>query len=184
VLADNLACATFDGFIPGTIIRRQAMSDSSISRRQFVVAASLIGAGLATPVLADEPDAPVMPTDASPEGKLDEFTLYREWLVEDVAGGGTLDRVPVTLLIKGSGQVSGSGGCNRYMGQASIDGDNITFGKLGSTMMACDEARMNLERKYHDTLAKVATWRIDQTQKKLFLADEAGTTVLVFAANG
>lgn len=160
------------------------MANPIISRRTFVVAATLVGTGLASRALADEPEMSELQTAPAPQADASELTIYREWLVEDVAGGGTLDRVPLTLLIEQNGHVSGSGGCNRFMGQATIEGDKISFGKLGATMMACDEARMNLERKYHDTLAKVATYRIDQTQKKLFLADGSGTDVLIFAAHG
>ncbi len=36
-------------------------------------------------------------------------------------------------------QVSGNGGCNSYFGPYAIDGDKITIGPLGSTMMACPE---------------------------------------------
>lgn len=168
------------------------MSQLSPSRRTFVLAASALGIGLATRAFADAPDSPDMPAPSpaptpapeasQPAAPRENLTLFREWQAEDIASGGVIDRVPVTLRVEQNGSVSGSAGCNRYMGQATIDGDKITFGKLGSTMMACDEARMNQERKFHDTLAKVKTFRIDSAEQKLFLADEAGTDVFTFSA--
>lgn len=170
------------------------MSQLSTSRRTFVLAASALGIGLATRAFADAPESPDMAEPApapapeaaapapAPAAPRENLTLFREWQAEDIASGGVIDRVPVTLRVEQNGSVSGSAGCNRYMGQATIDGDKITFGKLGSTMMACDEARMNQERKFHDTLAKVKTFRIDSAEQKLFLADETGTDVFTFSA--
>lgn len=173
------------------------MSQLLTSRRTFVLAASALGLGLITRAFADAPDSPDLPEPtpapeaatptpapeaAEPAAPTENLTLFREWQAEDIAGGGVIDRVPVTLRVEENGSVSGSAGCNRYMGQAEIDGDKITFGKLGSTMMACDEARMNQERKFHDTLAKVKTFRIDAAQQKLILADEAGSDIVTLSA--
>jgi heat shock protein HslJ len=97
-----------------------------------------------------------------------------KWLAEDIDGGGVIDRLQTTLEIRDDGLVNGMGGCNRYAGSAKIDGSAIKFLPLASTRMACPPAVMNQESKFHITLEKVRTWRIDQIQRKLLLLDRQG----------
>lgn len=108
--------------------------------------------------------------------------LTGAWLAEDISGGGVIDYLQTTLEIAADGKVSGSGGCNRFTGSAAIDGDKITFGNLASTMMACTEAAMDQEHKFHAALADARTYRIDAEQRKLFLSDQAGKVVAQFSA--
>lgn len=145
-----------------------------INRRTVLAAMAVMGASLALPAFADAPESPDMPQP-------DRLTLHREWLVEDVMGTGTLDRLRVTLAIAEDGSVSGHSGCNRFAGKAMIDGDKLSFGPLAGTRMACPEAQMNLEQKYLGALEKVASFRIDDAQRKLVLLDGAGTELLRFA---
>ncbi len=108
--------------------------------------------------------------------------LTGAWLAEDISGGGVIDYLQTTLEIAADGKVSGSGGCNRFTGSAAIDGDKITFGNLASTMMACTEAAMDQEHKFHAALADARSYRIDAGQRKLFLSDQAGKVVAQFSA--
>lgn len=108
--------------------------------------------------------------------------LAGAWLAEDIAGGGVIDNLQTTLEIAADGKVSGNGGCNRFSGSASIDGDKISFGDLASTMMACTEAAMDQEMKFHAALAAAHTFRIDAEQRKLFLSDAAGKVVAQFSS--
>lgn len=111
-----------------------------------------------------------------------QLPLVGAWLAEDIAGGGVIDNLQTTLEIAADGKVSGNGGCNRFSGSASIDGDKISFGDLASTMMACTEAAMDQEMKFHAALAAAHTFRIDAEQRKLFLSDAAGTVVAQFSS--
>lgn len=104
----------------------------------------------------------------------DASTPAGKWLAEDIDGGGVIDRLQTTLEIRDDGLVNGMGGCNRYAGSAKIDGNAIKFLPLASTRMACSPAVMNQESKFHITLEKVRTWRIDQAQRKLLLLDRQG----------
>jgi len=78
--------------------------------------------------------------------------------------------------------VSGTGGCNRMGGKATISGNKIDFGRLVSTMMACPPAVMDQERKFHDALGLARSFRVDREQRKLILVDAAGQTVMRLAA--
>lgn len=115
-------------------------------------------------------------------GDTASLPLTGAWLAEDISGGGVIDNLQTTLEIAADGKVSGNGGCNRFSGSATIDGDKITFGDVASTMMACTEAAMDQEMKFHAALSAARTFRIDAEQKKLFLSDEAGKVVAQFSA--
>lgn len=104
------------------------------------------------------------------------------WLAESVEGRGVIDRLQTTLEIAADGTVSGSGGCNRFGGKATIDGERIDLGRLFSTQMACPPAAMDQERRFLDALAKVKRWRVDPAQRKLLLVDEAGRTLVTLSA--
>lgn len=150
------------------------MTTTTISRRVFIAGACLIAAGLASRAMADAPEI-LEPANES-------LTLHREWIVEDVMGGGVIDNAQLTLNIDEEGRASGHSGCNRFMGQATIDGEKISFGALAGTRMACAEALMDLEQKYLDALSKTASFRIDQTERKLVLMDAKGEEVVRLAA--
>lgn len=99
------------------------------------------------------------------------------WLVEDIQSRGVLDYLQTTLQIAGDGGVSGFGGCNRYFGDAEIDGDQIRFGALGSTRMACPAAVMDQESRFFAALELVRRWRVEPTGL-LHLLDNEGATVI------
>ena len=103
------------------------------------------------------------------------------WLAEDIEGGGVIDRLQTILEIAEDGAVSGTGGCNRMIGKATISGDALTFGTIGSTQMACTPAAMAQERKFFDALEKVRNWRVDTQRRKLTLLDAQGKRLVAFA---
>lgn len=61
----------------------------------------------------------------------------------------TIDQVKPTLVIAADGAVSGTAGCNRMMGTATIapepNGPDVTF-QVGTTKMLCDPEVMEVER--------------------------------------
>jgi heat shock protein HslJ len=75
-----------------------------------------------------------------------------EWLLEDLGGSGVLDNVQATLTFPEEGKTAGNGSCNRFFGSAEINGQEIKFGPLASSRMACPEAVMNQEKKYLEML--------------------------------
>jgi heat shock protein HslJ len=75
-----------------------------------------------------------------------------EWLLEDLSGNGVIDNIQATLNFPEAGRASGNTSCNRFSGPVEVSGDNIKFGPLASTRMACLEAAMNQETKYLNAL--------------------------------
>ncbi|PKM35755.1 MAG: hypothetical protein CVV06_14610 [Gammaproteobacteria bacterium HGW-Gammaproteobacteria-10] len=79
------------------------------------------------------------------------------------------------------GQLSGSGGCNRYFGKFEISEESkLVVSQVGSTMMACSEIINKQERRYFDLLAKVGGYRYDEEARLLTLSDQEGNSLLVF----
>lgn len=147
---------------------------SSFRSRRLVL--HLAGAALLTGIAiaaADSPEAPAIAApSASPVGN---------WLAEDILGGGVIDNLQTTLEIAPDGTVTGKGGCNGFGGEATIDGDKITFGQLVSTQMACPEAIMDQEMKFHDALSRAASFRIDEHGKLVLHAGDGQVLVRLAA---
>ncbi len=88
--------------------------------------------------------------------------LHTEWLLEDLAGRGVLDRIQATLAFPGPDKVAGKGSCNRFFGAVEIHGESIKFGNLASTRMAClNEAVSNQEASYLQALQGAENITVD-----------------------
>jgi len=85
------------------------------------------------------------------------------WRLEDLAGHGVIDNSHVTIEFLPDGKVTGSGGCNRYSGSATLKGPQITFTPLASTMMACSPELMDQEMRFFAALGKASTVSFDKT---------------------
>ena len=108
----------------------------------------------------------------------EEVLTGTSWWVEDIGGAGVVDRSRSTVEFFEPGRVAGSTGCNRYTGGYEREGATLKFGVLAGTMMACPEALMNQEQRFHEAMGQVAAWRIDPRTDLLHLLDESGATVI------
>jgi heat shock protein HslJ len=84
--------------------------------------------------------------------------------------------VDATLKFDSDGKVGGSGGCNSLGGDYTVEGDQITFGPIISTMMACDDPRMVQEGTVIQVMTDTASFKIDGNTLTITKDD----TVLVF----
>ena len=85
-----------------------------------------------------------------------------------------------TLQVAGD-KVAGKGGCNRYFGGITQQGDGVlTLGAMGSTRMMCAGDLAGKEANYLQALEMVATYRISGQQ--LVLSDANKTALLTFDA--
>jgi putative lipoprotein len=101
------------------------------------------------------------------------------WRAVEIDGTPVADGVEITLMVDQAGGLTGRSGCNRYFGQAEIDGVRIGIGGLGTTRMACPEPMMAEEQRYLAAVESVAGWRIEG--EALLLSDEEGTVRLRLA---
>jgi heat shock protein HslJ/uncharacterized lipoprotein YbaY len=84
-----------------------------------------------------------------------------EWIVEDIDGGGIIDRSRATLVFGADGRISGRASCNTYGGQYTLTGEALTIGKAAVTMMACAPSLDAQEQRFLSALA--ATQRFEIT---------------------
>jgi heat shock protein HslJ len=85
-----------------------------------------------------------------------------------------------TLQVAGD-KVAGKGGCNRYFGGITQQGDGVlTLGAMGATRMMCMGDLAGKENNYLQTLGKVATYQIKG--KQLVLSDANKAPLLTFDA--
>ena len=84
-------------------------------------------------------------------------------------------------LITGSkdNQVHGFSGCNRYSGSYTQSGDQLTFGQMISTRMACLDDK-NQEQAYLKALMNVRRFAIEGDTLKLY--DDQNRLILQFVA--
>lgn len=83
-----------------------------------------------------------------------------------------------TLTFSDDGTVTGSGGCNSLGGEYEVDGGQLIFGPITSTLMGCDEARMVQESVVMQVLTGTAEFEIENNTLTLTNNDK----VLVFTA--
>jgi heat shock protein HslJ len=94
--------------------------------------------------------------------------LARQWkLVSYGPAEAMTTAVPdadATLTFAEDGTVAGSSGCNSLSGEYTVEGSQITFNALTTTLMACDEPRMDQESAVTQVLNGTADYGIeDQT---------------------
>lgn len=76
----------------------------------------------------------------------------------------TTPAVPDTeagIVFSNDGTVTGNSGCNGFGGSYKVAGDKITFSDVVSTLIACDDARMQQEAAVHQVLTDTATYKIE-----------------------
>ena len=103
-----------------------------------------------------------------------------EWqLTEYVGEAGGVVRIPaaVTVTARFADQaVYGSGGCNRYRGSYTVDGDAIEIFEVAATAMACGGPAGPVEPAYLQILPLMTTFAV--TGDALEMTNESGTILL------
>jgi heat shock protein HslJ len=100
-----------------------------------------------------------------------------EWVLATIDGEGLPESVAPTLLLA-DGTASGNAGCNQFTGGYTLDGDQLTFGPLATTRMACVPEVDEIEQAYLARLSSVAD--AATTDDGLELSDADGEVVLTY----
>ena len=95
-----------------------------------------------------------------------------EWTVTSIGGRPAVGPRPLTLSIAADLRAGGSGGCNNFFTEVSIEGETIAFGPPAATRMACEPTIMDQEFAYFAALSAVASFEHDD--QGLRLLDAAG----------
>lgn len=92
-------------------------------------------------------------------------TLSGAWTLSSYGpAGAMIPAVPDTeagLTFNEDGTVTGNSGCNGLGGTYAVEGDQITFSEIVSTLMACEDPRMTQEAAVHQVLTDTATYKIE-----------------------
>jgi heat shock protein HslJ len=78
------------------------------------------------------------------------------------------------------GRVSGSSGCNRFMGGYSLTGESLTLSELATTQMACSDEVMAQEGRILDRLADVSMFDLTDADGALVLRTGLGETITAY----
>ncbi|AEE45417.1 META domain-containing protein [Cellulomonas fimi] len=108
--------------------------------------------------------------------------LTGTWRFETLGGAGLPAQVRYApwLTFDGDGQVYGLAGVNRVRGTWELDGDELGFGPVVSTLMAGPDDAMACERQVLDLLGRRLRVRVDGD--RLELAD-GGTVAATLVAD-
>ncbi len=95
------------------------------------------------------------------------------WSVDELADTSVPDGVAAQLIFVDDASVSVVTGCNSFFGPYEVDGDAITIGPLGGTLMACPEPLMSFEASYTAALQAATGYQVDGDVLTLRDADGA-----------
>mgnify|MGYP001265833116 CR=1 FL=1 len=98
-----------------------------------------------------------------------------EWVVEDLNGGGIIDRSRVTLNFDADGRVFGNASCNTYNGGYVLTGEGLTLSRAATTMMACAPALMTQESRFFELLERVERFEISPDGALILHTDDLRT---------
>jgi len=103
-----------------------------------------------------------------------------EWVVEDVNGGGIVERSQGTLLFTSTEngeqpRVGGRSFCNRYTASYELTGEGLTIGNAAVTRMACAPGLMDLEQKFLDILMHTQRFELTETGALVLYASDGRT---------
>lgn len=102
-----------------------------------------------------------------------------EWRLVEIEGQPVSSgRSPTLRLVSADPRVQGNAGCNQFSGPYTLDGQNLRFGALISTMMGCP--LIELETRYLRALAGTRSWRVGEGN--LELLDQSGRPLAKLAA--
>ncbi len=103
------------------------------------------------------------------------------WHLTSIGGQPIFSGTTLTAEFSSEDRVSGTAGCNRYMGSAKAKAGRLSVGALGSTRMACDpEGVMAQEGRYLAALGAATSYTVSGDE--LRLGPSAAEATLVFTS--
>jgi len=106
-----------------------------------------------------------------------------EWVLTHLGWDEPAPVEPEVTLVFEDGRISGSGGCNRYFTavEAGETPGDLTLGPIGSTMMACPDEIMALERRYLKAVESTLKFSFLAGKLALTFRDGDSSGALIFA---
>jgi heat shock protein HslJ len=95
----------------------------------------------------------------------DPASLAGEWKLDSYGSAEVLSAalgdVEAGLTFGEDGAVTGTSGCNEFGGSYTVEGDQITFTEIVSTLKLCDTPLMGQEEAMQQVLTETALYRIE-----------------------
>jgi len=92
----------------------------------------------------------------------------RSYLLEWIGERPLMDYSHLTLTLAEDGRAYGNAGCNHWFAPYQLDGDKLSFGKVGSTRKLCAPALMEQEKRFLQALETVQRWDISPIEQVRF----------------
>lgn len=118
-------------------------------------------------------------TGCSASGASSASLEQTRWQLELPGTQPALKARPVTLAFQADNRVGGEAGCNGYGGTYNLNGDQLTFTDLVSTLMACAEPEiMEQEQQFLTSLGQSTGYKLEGN--RLVILDANGVNLLSF----
>lgn len=127
-------------------------------------------------------DGSLTPTESVITGTLSLEDLQGpEWHLATFGWDDPVLEEPGVVIRFDGDKVTGTGGCNGYFGTVTSDAPGqLEFSAMGTTMMACPEPAMDLERRYLRTLAGGSNFSFAAGRLVIGCETDDGPVSLVF----
>ncbi|NWB89922.1 META domain-containing protein [Pseudomonas agarici] len=90
------------------------------------------------------------------------------YMLEWIGDRPLIDNSHLTITLGDDGRAYGTGGCNHWFAPYTLDGDTLSFGKVGSTRKRCAPALMEQEKRFLQALENVRRWDISPVEQVRF----------------
>jgi heat shock protein HslJ len=110
-------------------------------------------------------------------------SIVGDWVLSSYGEASNLTdaapNVETSINFDEKGQFGGNVGCNSFGAEYKVDGDQIVFGSIISTMMFCDETSAQESAVLGILSDKTVKYQVDGDQLKITSSDGASAIVLV-----
>lgn len=87
-----------------------------------------------------------------------EQSYVLEWIGERPL----MDFSHLSLTLADDGRAYGNAGCNHWFASYTLEGERLSFGKIGSTRKLCAPALMEQEQRFLKALETVQRWDVSK----------------------
>ncbi len=149
-----------------------------VSRYIFALSMGLLSA--VTPALAESNSRPAALQMAQADSLTGSWRLVN---MGEIGSPGVVLQANELTAEFAESRISGSGGCNRFMGGYEIpQAGTLSIGPLASTFMACEQPIANQEAQYLKALQAAQRYELDdEGQLAIFYRTDQESGVLRFA---
>lgn len=92
----------------------------------------------------------------------------RNYVLEWIGERPLIDYSHLTLTLAEDGRAYGNAGCNHWFASYTLDGDQLSFGKVGKTRKLCAPALMEQEQRFLQALETVQRWDVSAIEQIRF----------------